>query len=285
MSFGWKLFNPDENVRGHRIAVPEKIQLEVLSQSARRCALCFGLEGDFTEKAGQIAHLDKNPRNNELSNLAFLCLLHHDAFDSTRSQSKGYVRSEIARYRSDLHEAVAERLRKAEVAESLAELLEEQSQRLQEALSRFDSLSRSTSFLYAEIMLRFRALAEYAKLSEEDMKRAGEENNETVLDKDGWNFHIATTKLLGMPFGMMGLYGMSEEMVDLIEESKVFFGLWVRGRSSPSACREFEEYVDDYLDLDLGWIICGIRYTELPSGGYRSLLSFFHRFGTRLYEM
>src|SRR6266567_8992503 len=71
----------------------------VLIKSARRCCLCFGLNGDFSEKKGQIAHLDHNAANNSECNLVFLCLEHHDAFDSSTSQSKGITREEIKYYR------------------------------------------------------------------------------------------------------------------------------------------------------------------------------------------
>jgi hypothetical protein len=268
----------DGKMKSHRIAVPQKVQLEVLSLSARRCALCFGIDGDFTEKAGQIAHLDQNRQNNDASNLAFLCLRHHDEFDSTRSQSKGYLMTEVVRYRSDLHSAVHARLRQAEITDSLAELLEAQALRLQEALDRFDSLSQSSDFLYAEVMLRIHALCEYAKM---ENKYSG--TVESTADPDHWDFRAATTKLLGIPFWAHRILDGSVELDELVEESEMFFGLWVSGHGSPKACREFEDFVDDYLDLDLGWIICGVPYTELPSGGYYSLLAFFHKFGTRRY--
>lgn len=269
-----------------RIAVPQKVQLEVLSLSARRCALCFGIDGDFTEKAGQIAHLDRNRQNNDLSNLAFLCLRHHDEFDSTRSQSKGYLMTEVVRYRSELHRAVHERLRQAEINESLAELLEKESLRLKEAMDRLDALSRSPDFFYAEVMLRVRAICEYAKLREVHSEKidSGKAIDEAKADEENWNFHIETTELLGIPFGANGISDGCIEIEELIEESEMFFGLWVSGHSSPKACREFEGLVDDYLDLDLGWIISGVPYSELPSGGYYSLLAYFHKVGTRRYE-
>lgn len=273
-------------MKSNRIAVPQKIQLEVLSLSARRCALCFGIDGDFSEKAGQIAHLDRNRQNNDASNLAFLCLRHHDEFDSTRSQSKGYLMTEVFRYRSELHNAVHSRLRQAEINESLAELLEKESLRLKEAMNRLDALSRSPDFLYADVMLRVLAICEYARLSEMHSNRIDSSRSidEAKADEDDWNFHIETTKLLGIPFGANGISDGCIEIEELIEESRMFFGLWVSGHSSPKACREFEGLVDDYLDLDLGWIISGIPYTQLPSGSYYSLLAVFHKVGTRRYE-
>jgi len=51
------------------------VEARVLIQSARRCCLCFHLNHDFSEKEGQIGHLDHDPANGDEDNLAFLCLL------------------------------------------------------------------------------------------------------------------------------------------------------------------------------------------------------------------
>ena len=71
-----------------RERVPTRVVERILEKSRRRCAFCFGLNGDDTVKRGQIARLDGNPANNAESNLAFLCLEHHDEFDSRTSQAK-----------------------------------------------------------------------------------------------------------------------------------------------------------------------------------------------------
>ena len=74
--------------------------------SRRRCAICLGLNRDAEIKQGQIAHLDGKPANNEIDNLAFLCLPHHDEFDGRRRQSKGLLVEEVKRYRKELHELI-----------------------------------------------------------------------------------------------------------------------------------------------------------------------------------
>ena len=81
----------------------EATETQVLTLSKRRCALCYGLSGDLNEKRGQIAHLDKNPGNNDLDNLVFLCLDHHDKYDGRTSQSKNYKEGEIKNYRDLLY--------------------------------------------------------------------------------------------------------------------------------------------------------------------------------------
>jgi hypothetical protein len=95
-----------------RPALPAAVEIEVLTRSARRCSLCYGLNKDFSEKQGQIAHLDKNSSNHTLANLVFLCLNHHDQYDGKSSQSKGYRSGEVKHYQEALYKVVSEKLRR-----------------------------------------------------------------------------------------------------------------------------------------------------------------------------
>jgi hypothetical protein len=88
-----------------RSRIPRQIETEVLTSSRRRCCLCWGLLGDYGQKKGQIAHLDHNPANNDIDNLAFLCLDHHDKYDSSTRQSKNYTIQEVKSYRQQLLQA------------------------------------------------------------------------------------------------------------------------------------------------------------------------------------
>lgn len=82
------------------------VEERVLSQSARRCCLCFRLDNDLTEKHGQIAHLDHDPKNGSEDNLAFLCLKHHTLYDSQASQHKNYTTREVKVSRNRLCDAI-----------------------------------------------------------------------------------------------------------------------------------------------------------------------------------
>lgn len=86
------------------------VETDVLVKCGRRCCLCYGLQADFSEKPGQIAHIDRNPANDQLDNLVFLCLEHHDIYDSRTSQSKGVSKEEIFFYRGILHADVERKL-------------------------------------------------------------------------------------------------------------------------------------------------------------------------------
>jgi len=90
-----------------RVKVPEDNQDQVLLLSRRRCCICFGLYRDLGVKRGQIAHLDHDNTNYDLDNLAFLCLPHHDEYDSKTSQSKGFRESEVKLFRRELYDLLA----------------------------------------------------------------------------------------------------------------------------------------------------------------------------------
>ena len=89
-----------------RRPIPSAMLDEVLCLSRRRCCICFGLNRDLSLKQGQVAHLDRDRSHNDLDNLAFLCLDHHDQYDGRTSQSKGLTPGEVRRFRKDLHEVI-----------------------------------------------------------------------------------------------------------------------------------------------------------------------------------
>jgi hypothetical protein len=85
-----------------RRSISIKVETQILTQSARRCALCYGLRGDLNQKRGQIAHIDRDPSNSEEANLVFLCVEHHDEYDSRTSQSKSLTKREVLEYKARL---------------------------------------------------------------------------------------------------------------------------------------------------------------------------------------
>lgn len=94
-----------------RKPVTEATQTSIVLKSRRRCCLCFWLNGEDEVKKGQIAHLDWNSENNAEENLAFLCLEHHDEYDSTPSVSKGLRHPEVKRWRDELYREMEYRFR------------------------------------------------------------------------------------------------------------------------------------------------------------------------------
>jgi hypothetical protein len=89
-----------------RKQISKETEKRVLLASMRKCCLCYFLDNDQSVKRGQIAHLNQNSSQSAAANLVFLCLNHHDDFDSPRSQSKGFQSHEIREYRDRLHRAL-----------------------------------------------------------------------------------------------------------------------------------------------------------------------------------
>jgi hypothetical protein len=58
----------------------------------------------------QIAHVDQGPSNSNIDNLAYLCLEHHDPYDSKTSQSKGLTPNELVAYRTKLYKYLEEKM-------------------------------------------------------------------------------------------------------------------------------------------------------------------------------
>jgi hypothetical protein len=85
-----------------RATLPAMLAAEVITHCRRRCTLCFALHADLTPQKGQVAHIDHDRTNTTLNNLVWLCLAHHDEFDSRGHQTKGYLPAEIQQYKAEL---------------------------------------------------------------------------------------------------------------------------------------------------------------------------------------
>jgi hypothetical protein len=79
------------------------IEKEVLTASRRRCCLCVFLNNQDEPRKGQIAHLNRNSSDSRFENLVFLCLEHHDDYDTRTSQSKAFLPDEVREYRDLLY--------------------------------------------------------------------------------------------------------------------------------------------------------------------------------------
>ncbi|WP_373078049.1 hypothetical protein [Fusobacterium varium] len=90
-----------------RKSIPTQTKINILTKSKRRCAYCFGLHGDLKVKHGQIAHIDRNNENNSENNLAFLCLEHHNVYDSTFKQTINLFPQELINYKTQLENYIA----------------------------------------------------------------------------------------------------------------------------------------------------------------------------------
>lgn len=186
-----------------RKPIPPSIEIEVLTQSARRCCICFGLYQNFDVIKGQIAHLDHDNTNNKLDNLAFLCLDCHDEYDSKTSQSKGLTLQEVKRYRKLLYQEIT-KLRIVRTTQAPASIIDELNQTietkqapLQAEIMSQEPLSQSNSSDYPDVLSSevgkdYRSLRDL--LAENDWQTADRETGTLMCEvfgkKDIQNFPI-----------------------------------------------------------------------------------------------
>jgi hypothetical protein len=71
---------------------------KVAARCQRRCALCFVFKGKAKPRKGQFAHVDRDHSNSSEGNCAFLCLSHHDSYDSVPSQGARIMPNELRAY-------------------------------------------------------------------------------------------------------------------------------------------------------------------------------------------
>jgi len=86
-----------------RSTTSRAVETRVLLAARRRCCLCYFLHHRDEVRKGQIAHLNQNPADSRFSNLVWLCLEHHDEYDSRTSQAKGITQGEVVAYRNRLY--------------------------------------------------------------------------------------------------------------------------------------------------------------------------------------
>lgn len=91
----------------HRTKVPKSIRRSTLLQSKRVCCLCYHFRNKTKAIRGQFAHIDHNPQNNDVDNIAWLCLEHHDEYDGTNGLTARITEDEVKAARSNLYAAVA----------------------------------------------------------------------------------------------------------------------------------------------------------------------------------
>jgi hypothetical protein len=86
----------------------ESLVVSTLLQCKRRCCLCWYLKHDLTAKKGQIAHADHDRNNNAEPNLVYLCLSHHDWYDSHPSVTRSMTARELGHAQQLLYDALAD---------------------------------------------------------------------------------------------------------------------------------------------------------------------------------
>jgi hypothetical protein len=92
-----------------RAPIPQEVSVDVLFLHDHTCCVCRE-----SGKAVQIHHIDDDPSNNSLENLAVLCLQHHNDTQITGGFGRKLQAAEVHRYRDDWLERVENRREEAD---------------------------------------------------------------------------------------------------------------------------------------------------------------------------
>jgi len=79
------------------------VETAVLVASHRKCCLCYYWDQHKGRRKGQIAHVNGKAHDSRFENLIWLCIEHHDEYDSRTSQSKGITAGELREFRDRLY--------------------------------------------------------------------------------------------------------------------------------------------------------------------------------------
>jgi len=82
--------------------ISAQVQQQILFKSKRKCPICF-VNGVTEPQQGDIAHINRDPSNNSLDNLVYLCLKHHAELD----REDGLNVDDLKAARVALYDAVA----------------------------------------------------------------------------------------------------------------------------------------------------------------------------------
>ena len=90
-------------IKKSRSQIPKEISAEILVRSDRTCCVCRE-----KRKPIQIHHIDENPDNHEIDNLAILCLECHDETQISGGFGRKLDANQIKLFRDKWHEFVAQ---------------------------------------------------------------------------------------------------------------------------------------------------------------------------------
>jgi hypothetical protein len=85
-----------------RKRIPNKTEGELIFKSDFKCCVC-------NKKGDHIHHIDSNPNNNDIDNLALLCFEHHDLATIKNSLSKKLSKDAIIEYRQHHYQVISKK--------------------------------------------------------------------------------------------------------------------------------------------------------------------------------
>lgn len=265
-----------------RPPIPTTVQTELLTQSRRRCCLCFGLNRDIEVKDGQIAHLDRNPVNNRSDNLVWLCLSHHDDYDSVRRQTKRLTLEEVKSYREKLYSQLAALLSNG--AEEPNEPLEDlESDSALEVIYRYSDADKAvTKTVITEIINRVEQIYQFGHAYDAAMDSLDKQNlSDEQADLRYEEVNKEIREKLKMPYGIWGLHSDGPFPSAWKKAAERLAKNWINGLLSYEQCINIFWVYDEEHDTDLHYILFGLPNESLSTLQKRALNSFVYEYGQR----
>jgi len=242
------------------------------------------LEADAEVKEGQIAHLDHNPTNNSLENLVWLCLFHHDQYDSIHRQAKGITIIEVKKYRSQLYGRLA--IRKLQDNDhECPQPSRIESDEILELLDRYSFPNETTvEAITEEILARVDLIHQFTLLDEEVTYSF---ESRGIKDDHGEAHYAELDKLvqqkLKYPAAMEVLQTTHHLWPSWKEEVEATAREWISGSMSDEAYEEALQIFEEGYELDLIVILFGFREHDLSPAQIRALWRFTGEYGQRKY--
>jgi hypothetical protein len=250
--------------------------------------LCFGLKADLKVKAGQIAHLDHNPSNNNLDNLAWLCLFHHDEYDSIHRQAKGITLEEAKLYRVKLYSKLSVLLPE-DAGDKKAPSDRIESDRVLEILDRYSQAAEVvTTEITHEILTRIDLIQQFTLLDEEVTESLAKQG---VVDKHGDAHYGKLEKLverkMKFPDAVWMLQTASHLWPSWKEEVEDLAKRWIRGMLTDDEHADLFKDFEEGYELDLYYIFFGLPDHNLSPPQIRALSRFIseHGQGERIHQI
>jgi hypothetical protein len=255
-----------------RKAVPKQTEAELLRISLRRCCLCFKWENDLERKNGQIAHLDRSPKNNTLANLVWLCLPHHDEYDTIRRQTKSLGPAEVQLFRDELYAKLAEPLLEDDAAT--------------EVMHRYSLADDAVNkVINAEISTRIEQICQFFRLHEREWRASDQLERSGLSQKESdascERTDQAIREKLKLPEGIWGLNPQGPIPAAWRASARRLARNWVQGRLTYKECVDILWVFEELYDFDMHYIIFGLPNGTLSAIQMCALSSFVFEHGQR----
>ena len=264
-----------------RTKVPPAVETDLLLHSARRCCLCLGLRFDADEKTGQVAHLDGDPNNQNVDNLAWLCLYHHDSYDGRTSQSKGLTIGEVKAHRARLYEMVAARSQSSASDAKSSIRSDEHNEEVLRVVHRYEFISDGQiDALKQEIITRLQKVFSFCNSLVREYDRLNDCTPEPSDHEYDWAYNHFK-KQFDLPDGVYGLNAEAELAEEWLQNVSELIDDWTNGWLKFDECTDLMWELDERYDFDLQYVLYGIPNAKLNAVTYRLLMSLVYEFGMR----